>query len=220
VANLKLAVDNPDALSGGGAQPMPAVTAQDLANAKTALHKQVQSQIDAWRKGLPKNGVLGTLVTTDTLLNAPKVGDIIGSGKTFPVSVQVQATILFVKNADIESAANTQLGTTIKTDKNFTDDVLLPQSITITKLKQQETNNTSLKLNFTATTKVTGQFNEDQIRSSIAGQSTGAAQDLLKRQSSSVQNVEITVNPGFFSWVPWYQPHIDIKILPGTSVTK
>jgi Baseplate J-like protein len=219
-AKLKLSVNNLAAITGGGIQPVPAVTTQDLVNAKADLHKQVQTQIDTWKKGLPEDGVLGTLTTTDTLTNAPKVGDTINAGKTFPVGVQVKATILFVKNADIKSAAATQLGTTIKTDKNFTNDVLLPQTVTITKLKQQETNNTSMKLNFTAATKVTGQFDENTIRSSIAGQSTGAAQDTLKKQSSSVQNVAIKVNPAFFSWVPWYQPHIAIKIIAGTNVTK
>jgi hypothetical protein len=219
-AQLKLSVDNTDTISGGGIQPIPAVTTQDLANAKTDLHKQLQSQITTWEKGLPKNGVSGTLITTDTLINAPKVGDTINTGTTFPVGIQVKATILFVKNADIASAAETQLGTSIKTDKNFAGDILPPQTVAITKLKQQETNATSMKLNFTAAAKVTGQLNEAGIKNSIAGTSKSGAQDQLKKQNASVQNVAITVTPGFVSWVTWYQPHISIKVIPGTSATK
>lgn len=220
VAKLQLTVNNLNDTTGGGLQKVTAVAQQDLTNAKTDLHQQLQSQIDSWKKGLSKDGVPGTVVTTDTLTNAPKVGDIVNSGKTFPVGVQVKATILFVKNADIANAAETQLATTIKTDKNFIGAVLLPQSVTISKLQQQETNNTSMKLNLTAATKVTGDFNKNNIKSSIAGQSTAGAQDLLKKQSPSVQKVEISTNPGFISWVTWYQPHISVNIIPGTSTTK
>ena len=222
VTLLKLSVSNTSDITGGGMQPVTAVTAQDLANAKTDLHKQLQSQIDTWQKGLPKDGVLGPLVTTDTLIGAPQVGSAINSGKTFSAGLQVKATILFVKNTDIENAALTQLDTTIKSDKTFAGDELLkniPPSVTITKLKQQTTNNTLMKLNFTATAKATGTYDVVKLKNSIAGQSKASAQNLLKTQSSGVQDAKITVGPSFIPWVTWYQNHITIKVIPGTSIT-
>jgi hypothetical protein len=220
VAQLKLTVSNAANTTGGGVQPVPAVTAQDLAKAKTDLHNQLQSQIDAWKNGLPKDGVFGTLVTTDTLIGAPQVGSTINSGNSFSTGLQVKATILFVNNTTIENAAKTQLATTIKSDKTFAGDTIqMSQPIVIANLKQQATTTTAMKLNFTATAQATGTYDQTKLKNAIAGQSKASAQNLLKQQGSGVQDAKVTVNPSFIPWVPGDQDHITVKIIPGTSIT-
>lgn len=220
--NLKLSVINSDAIKGGGMAPVPAVAAKDLDSAKTDLHKQLQKEIDAWIQQLSKDGVTGKVITTDTLINPPTKDTIIDEGKTFPAELKVTATVLFVKNADIAKAAQTQLESAIKKEKAFTGDVLLSDSqhpIQIGALKQQNTSNTTMQLDFTATARAAGAFDKETLKNAIKGTSPATAKHILETSGKDVQHAEITMRPDFFWFVALNSNNIEIKVVPGTTAS-
>ncbi|GCF07447.1 hypothetical protein [Dictyobacter arantiisoli] len=218
-AQLKLTVRNNAPMSGGGMQPVPAITANDLTNVKTALQGQLKNAITAWTKSLPQDGVYGNLNTTDTLINTPAVNSTITTGQTFPAELQVKATLIYVKNSTIQQAAKTQLNTALKLDKAFANDVILndtPQPITITKLKQTNTVANILKLDFTATAHTAGTFDPDKIKSEIIGHSPADAQHILETQIVGLKQVNI--HPDFFPWVSWNKDNITITVVSDTAI--
>ncbi|GCE26014.1 hypothetical protein KDA_14980 [Dictyobacter alpinus] len=219
VAKLKLAVINIGDIKGGGMQPVPSITQKDLDNATTDLHKKLQGQIDAWVKGLPQDGALGKLDTTDALINPPARDSISEGGKTFPAQLKVTAHILYVSHNDLQNTTRAQINADMKNDKNFASDTVLsdsPQAITITKLKAQTPNKNTLKLDFTATAHVAGTFKKDELVNMIAWQTPDAASQQLKAQFHNIQDVKITRWPDFMPILPANKNNITIKVVPGT----
>ncbi|WP_126595550.1 baseplate J/gp47 family protein [Dictyobacter aurantiacus] len=220
VAQLKLSVISLDDIKGGGMEPVPSIADKDLTNARTDLHKQLQSQIDAWVKSLPQNGAIGPLTTTDTLVNPPARDSVVEGGKTFQAQISVKASVLFVNNSDLQNAAKAQLSSAMKTDNTFKQYVILNdarQPISISKLKQQPAGKDGLKLSYVATAPVGGAFDANALRQQIAGQGPDAVNRLLKANNKGIEDTHIDIQPGFFPYLPFYANHIDIKVVPGIT---
>ncbi|GAC1365796.1 MAG: hypothetical protein NVS2B12_12590 [Ktedonobacteraceae bacterium] len=217
--SLQLAVSNGDDVKGGGMQPVSAITDKDLSNAKTDLSNQLKGEIDGWVQSLAKDGVTGNVVTNATLVNPPAKDTTIDNGTTFSAEVNVKATVLFVSNTDLQTAALHQLMTEIQKDKNYTgysiaEDV--KPAITLSQPKKQADAN-SIKLTVNATAQAIPIIPKDTVQKLVSGKTPGEARKVLLSSIRGVQDANIQVTPGFFPWVSWWPGHIDVTELPGSA---
>ncbi|GCE10207.1 baseplate J/gp47 family protein [Tengunoibacter tsumagoiensis] len=220
--DLKITVNNEKAITGGGVQPVPAVSAQDLDKAKSDLHAQLQASIDAWTKQVAANGLIGTPVTTDTLTTAPKEGDIEESG-SFPVTLTIHTNVLYVTTRDLQQAAVQQLNTAIHADKAYTNYSVFADPKSPVKIDQLQTANadtTSMTLKFHATSKAVPSITADDIKHRIAGHSFTDARAILHEAIPDLQQISIQSNPAFVSWVVYPHEHITVTIQAGTAPKK
>ena len=219
ISSLKLSVNNSEDVKGGGMQPVPAITNKDLANAKTDLSNQLKGEVDNWVQSLGKDGVTGNVATDATLVDAPPSDTTIDSGTTFPAQVAVKATVVFVANSDIQTAALNQLNTDIGQDKNFSGYTIAQDAkppVVISQLKKQ-INANSLQLNFSATAQAIPIIPRETVQNLVSGKTPAEARKLLLSNIHGAQDATIQVTPGFFPWVSWWPAHIDVTILPGST---
>jgi hypothetical protein len=225
---LKLTVINSDDITGGGMSQVAAITTNDLTHAKQDLHQQLQSQINAWLKSLPQDGILGKTITTDTLINTPGTGAAIDSGNSFQATVKVSASVLFVSNSNLKANVLPQLDSTLHTDKNYADYALLTgtqqPALTIRNLKIQNSSATALKATFTATAEAINAIyatHTDQIKNIVAGKTPTDATHLIEGQLPGVRNVKVTTTPSFIAsidpWITFWQSHISVNVVPDTT---
>jgi len=220
LTSLKLAVSNSEDVKGGGMQPVPAIAAKDLDNAKKDLSNQLKGDINTWVQDLSKEGVTGNVTTNITLVDAPLQDTTLDAGTTtFPTEVDVKATILFVTNADVQKAALNQLNIAINQDKNYTGYTLAQDAkppLVISQLKKQPAAN-SLKINFSAVAQAIPIVPKETVQNLVSGRTPDAARNLLMSSIRGTQRIQIQVTPSFFPWVSWWKGHINVTILPGST---
>ena len=219
-SSLKLSVSNSEDIKGGGMQPVPAVADKDLNNAKTDLSNQLKGDIDGWVQSLSKDGVTGNVATDATLVDAPPKDSTLDTGTTFPAEVAVRATVLFVSNSDLQSAVLSQLTTEISKDKNYSGYTVAQDAkppVVISQLKKQ-VNANSLQLNLNATAQAIPIIPKETVQKIVSGKTPGEARKLLLTNIRGAQDARIQVTPGFFPWVSWWPAHIDVTILPGSTI--
>ena len=218
VGSLHLSVVNFNAATGGTAKSASAITAQDRNTVKANLSDQAQADITSWMKDLAKDGVVGTPDTKTKLVNTTAEGTTIGNGTTFPAEVDVQTTVLLVRNADIQKVVLSQLKSAIGKDKNYSSYTVVEDGkapVSITKLQTNDIDAKSMQLAFSASVVIMPPISKEDVQSKIVGKLPTAAQTSIMDDIPAVKNVAIQVTPGFFPWIipPW-SSRIHVTIQP------
>ncbi len=218
VTDLKLKVVNNQDTKGGGTGTATIVAKQDLDGITKSLHAQTQGDIDAWLKQLSANGMIGKPTITDTLINAPKEGQVVSSA-SFPATLQVNVTTLYLPTTKLQAATLAQLNGLIKQDKTYQNYIVVADAQHPVRMDgmKQSSNNTTLTLNFTATARATPNLAASLVQREIAGKSIKDAQTTLTSLTPDIQKVDIKVFPTFITWMPFWSGHINVKFVPGAT---
>ncbi len=216
---LKLTVSNAEATNGGGAQPEPAITGQDLDNVKSDLSNQLKSDFMAWAHNFPKDKIPGQPMQEVTLVNTQPKDTTLDNGNTFPAEVDAKVTILLVSRADLQKAALSRLSTALSQDKAYSNYGIAENAkslLTITNITIQSSDAKSMKLKFSASAPVVLFIDKVAVQNLVAGKSPATAQQLIMDRFQEVLNADIQVQPGFFPWIisPWPN-RVNVTILPG-----
>jgi len=224
-SDLKLTVTNKDATTSGGAGNTPAVSQQDIDAAKAALHTTLENTFKAWLATKVSPGdQAGTLTTTETLENAPTVGQPATDG-TFTAKLKLSVVVLIVRAATLQHAAVTQLEQFVKQDKAFPNSTVVDDAkhpVQVQQLKTTSDNKSTLTLAFTAVGSVVQAINIPNVQSSINGKSIKDAQAILLK-IPGVRQADISTTPRLGNWtptwVPFWSAHINVHLVPEDAVT-
>ncbi len=224
-SDLKLTVTNKDATTSGGAGTTPAVSQQDINTAKAALHTTLANTFKAWLATRVAPGdQAGTLTTTETLENAPTVGQSASDG-TFTTKLKLSVVVLIVRATTLQQATIVQLDQFVKQDKalqdyTVVDDVKHP--VQVQQLKTSSDNTSTLTLAFTAVGNVVPAINVQKVQSSINGKSINDAKAfLLKIPGVRAADISTTPHLGNWTptWVPFWSAHIAVHLVPEDTIT-
>ncbi len=224
-SDLKLTVTNRDATTSGGAGTTPAVSQQDINDAKNALQTTLTNTFKVWLATKVSPGdQAGTLTTTETLENAPTVGQPTTDG-TFTEKLRLSVVVLIVRSATLQHAAIAQLNQFVKQDKklsNYTvvDDTRHP--VQVQQVKTTSDNIATLTLKFIAVGSVVPAINIQEVQSEINGKSIKDAQAFLLK-IPGVRQADISTSPRIGSWtptwVPFWSAHIAVHLVPEDTIT-
>ncbi len=224
-SDLNLAVTNEQATASGGVGSAPAIAQQDIDASKTALRSTLNGQFNTWLAQKVNPGdQAGTLVTTETLLNAPTVGQTTADG-TFTQKLRLSVTILIVRASVLQHATITQLNKAVKQEKNFVgyavvDDAKHP--VQVQQLKTTSDSKTTLTLAFTAAGKVVQAMDVQHLQSIITGKNIKDARSILS-SVPGIQQVDISTGPQLGGWTPgwitYMSSHITIHLIPEDAAT-
>ncbi len=224
-SDLKLTVTNKDATTSGGAGTTPAVSQQDINATKAALHTTLANTFKAWVATKVSPGdQAGTLTTTETLENAPTVGQPAADG-TFTAKLRLSVVVLIVRSATLQHAAIAQLNQFVKQDKAFQNSTVVDDArhpVQVQQVKTTSDNISTLTLAFTATGSVVPAINTQEVQASINGKSIKDAQALLLK-IPGVHQADISTTPHIGSWtptwVPFWSAHIAVHLVPEDAIT-
>ena len=205
-----LAVSNPEATTGGDAHEVPAVTQQDLANAKQDLHQQLVGPMNAWVQQNTKNALFGQLVTTDTLTNAPTV-DTAEPNKSFSATITVNASILVAPLNDAQQIAVSQLNNAAHADQQLGPAFAIIGGVSIDLAHQSAGGGNTVTV--PASGKAGPNLEQTELKNSIKGKSRGEAKTIL-RGNRRIKTVDIQTQPSIFPWVSPWADHINVIIQP------
>jgi hypothetical protein len=212
-----LTVRNPDATTGGDAHAVPAVTQQDLDNAKKDLEAQVLVSINAWPQQNAAAGLVGLPhVTNETLVNAPAIGTP-EPDKTFSASISVTATMLVARLDDVRKVAVSQLNGAVQADKQFGPTFAVIgdwQTINVDLAQQKAGDDKTVTVPIKG--KIGPNLNRTDLRNSIKGKSLSDAKTFLRQKNPRIQQVDIQTQPGIFWWVSPWADHITVLVRSST----
>ncbi len=226
-SDLKLTVTNEQPTASGGVGNTPAIAQKDIDATKASLDTILQGQFNTWLAQKTASGdKAGTLTSTETLENAPSVGQTTTDG-TFTAKLRMSVTVLIVRAATLQRASIAQLNRYILADKNKTfvgytvvDDAKLP--VQVQNLKTSSDNKSTLTLIYTAAAKVVQSLDIQHLRGLIAGKSIADARKTLQ-SIPGVQHVDISTGPklggGTPSWISFLSSNITIHLIPEDNVT-
>ncbi|RAQ96356.1 baseplate J/gp47 family protein [Thermogemmatispora tikiterensis] len=213
----ELTVTNPQPTSGGGLGSVPQVTNTDVDAIKGQLDTRLQQEMRDWLKQQLHNGDLAGQPVVQEQVNAtPAVGQVTPGGN-FTATLTFQAAVLVVRAADIQEAARAALNAAIQKQQQGYE-LLSEKPVSITSLKGTSHNNgSSLALTLTATGLVGPAISDEELQSQLSGKAKDQAlNDLnsllatrLGKQAVDIQTA-ISVNPGFYPWMPLLRDHIHI----------
>jgi hypothetical protein len=220
-AAINLTVNNPDPTAHGGTGKASTVTNGDVNSVKNTLDVQVDALIKSYlQKNVREGDKQGNVVRVETPVVNPSVGSV-ASGGTFTETLKVHMTVLVVRAADLQAAAMAEMRNSLS--QRSSSLALVPQQ----KVELKQLKNTpardgnSLVLSFTAVGQVAPQITEDTVRSLMSGKSIDYAHSVLngKNGTPNVVHTQISVNPGFFQWMPFIPQHIAVhfKTTPVTT---
>ncbi|MBV9705935.1 MAG: baseplate J/gp47 family protein [Chloroflexi bacterium] len=213
VTSLKLQVTNDAVTSGGGVGTASTVTANDLKTAQDALRADLTTQISDWVKSRTTPGdIASNPTTTETVTGAPQVNQVVPVG-TFSMTLSINVKVLVVPKASIQQEAIAQLDSALQ--KKQPGYIIAPDAEVTVATPTITGDTNSLTLAFTATGKAVPAVDKHQVQSLIAGKSLTDAKSLLK--AAQVENVAIRVFPSFFTFVPWWTGHINVRVVPGIT---
>ncbi|GAC1428429.1 MAG: hypothetical protein NVS4B1_07520 [Ktedonobacteraceae bacterium] len=224
-SDLKLTVTNKDATTSGGAGNTPAVAQQDVDAAKAALHTTLENTFKAWlaTKTFPGDQA-GTVTTTETLENAPSVGQTVTDG-TFTAKLKLSVVVLIVRTATLQHAAVVQLERFVKQDKAFPNYTVVDDAkhlVQVQQLKMTSDNKSTITLAFTAAGNIVPAINLPNVQSSINGKSIKDAQSILLK-IPGVRQADISTAPHIGNWtpnwVPFWSAHITVHLVPEDAIT-
>ncbi|MFL5665989.1 MAG: hypothetical protein ACJ8BW_32275, partial [Ktedonobacteraceae bacterium] len=136
-------------------------------------------------------------------------------------TLKVHMTVLVVRAADLQAAAMAEMRNSLS--KRSSSLALVPQqTVELKQLKNTPARDgSSLVLSFTAVGQVAPQITEDTVRNLMSGKSIDYAQSVLngKNGTPNVVRTQISVNPGFYQWMPFIPQHITVhfKTTPVTT---
>jgi hypothetical protein len=227
-SDLKLTVTNEQPTASGGVGNTPAVSQKDIDATKASLDGTLQSQFKTWLAQKTASGdESGILTSTETLENAPSVGQTTADG-TFTAKLRLSVTVLIVRAATLQRASIAQLDRYILADKNkayvgysVVDDAKLP--VQVQNLKTSSDNKSTLTLNYTAAAKVVQSLDIQHLRGLILGKSVADARKTLQ-SIPGVQRVDISTGPMIGNgltpgWISYLSSNITIHLIPEDTTT-
>ncbi len=225
-ANLK--VINPQATSGGGARLVAAVAHDDINKLKTVIDAQLQSQYQAWLAKQKQSGdivVTGNPTIDEKVTATPSEGQQAADG--FTEQIQAQFTVLVVRKAALQAAANAEYNAVVA--KKYPGQALVPrQSVSLSKLSSTTaSNHKSLALSFDAAGQIAHTVSEQDVRSLLSGklvhdlqpgrQVKGVQHYQLALGANTTLDTTINVNPDYFPWLPFRAERINVQFQPSTT---
>jgi hypothetical protein len=220
-AAINLTVNNTDPTAHGGAGKASTVTDGDVNSVKNTLDIQVDALVKGYlQKNVHEGDKQGNVVRVETPVVSPSVGSIASSG-TFTETLKVHMTVLVVRAADLQAAAMAEMRNSLS--KRSSSLALVPQqTVELKQLKNTPAKDgSSLVLSFTAVGQVAPQITEDTVRNLMSGKSIDYAQSVLngKNGTPNVVRTQISVNLGFYQWMPFIPQHITVhfKTMPVTT---
>ena len=224
-SDLKLTVTNQGATTSGGAGTAPAVAQQDINAAKVALHVTLANTFKAWLATKVSPGdQAGTLTTTETLENAPTVGQPATDG-TFTEKLRLSVVVLIVRSATLQHASIAQLNQFVKQNKalqgyTVVDDAKHP--VQIQQVKTTSDNVSTLTLAFNAASSVVPAINVQEVQSEINGKSIKDARAFLLK-IPGVHQADISTTPHIGGWTPTWvsfrSANIAVHLVPEDTIT-
>ena len=231
IAEINLTVNNPSALTGGGATPVPSVTQNDLKTLKNSLHKQLQALINTWIQGQAPRGdiagkpfpdIVGNAqpLSQEQLTQVPTVGSPLSS-KSFTGTLSVKVSLLVVRRSSLIAAAESHLNAAALATRPNPYVLSTQFPITLSGVSSSSSNDgTTITITLSASglsmlrvdTQAVSMFltgkTKDQAISAISGGDAGPR---------GVETVHIEFSPSFLSIMPFRSEHIHIDVLPGAS---
>jgi hypothetical protein len=220
-ATVNLTVTNPKPFTNGGVGNATTVTPSDIAQLKATLEPQVQQRANAWlAQQVHTDDVQGKPVQNETV--TPKAGQVTPSG-TFTETLSLHMTVLVVRAADLQAAAQVEFNAAAKkVNPNY---ALVPQqkvnlAKTSSKACTPVSTETSIILCYTATGQIAPQVSEQKIRDLVVRKPVQEAESELTSSVPGISGVgRITINPGFFPWMPLQSQRISVhfKVVPAST---
>ena len=212
LAQVTLTLTNADPTTGGGAGSATSVSSSDVKAEQAVLNTQVQARIKTFLSQHVQAGdELGQPIQTETPMTTPAVGQVTSNG-SFIETLKAHMTVLVVRAADLQAAATAQFKATLS--KQNQGVALVPQqSVAFKQVKKQPSKNgTALLLSFTAVGQVAPQISEETVRGLVSGKTAADARSVLASTKGlpTVLSTQITIYPGFFHWLPFWQQHIHV----------
>ena len=219
---VNLSVTNPQPLTNGGVGNATTVAPSDIAKLKATLEPQVQQQANAWlAQQVHADDAQGKPVQKETVAATPDLGQVTPSG-TFMERLSLHMTVLVVRAADLQAAAQAEFNAAaMKAKANY---ALVPQqkvnlAKTSSKACTPVSSETSIMLCYTATGQIAPQVSEQKIRDLMVGKPVQEAESELTCSVPGISCVGITINPGFFPWMPLQSQRISVhfKVVPAST---
>jgi len=222
---LNLTVTNPQSITNGGVGNATTVAPGDINKLKATLEPQVQQQATAWlAQHVHPGDVQGKPVQKEMVTATPGQGQVAPSG-TFTASLSMRMTVLVVRAADLQAAAQAEFNAAaMKAKANY---ALVPQQkVSLAKTSSKActpgSSETSIILCYSAMGQIAPQVSEQKIRDLMSGKPVQEAESELTSNVPGISSVGITINPGFFPWMPWQSQRISVhfKVVPAPITPK
>jgi len=220
--SVNLSVTNPRPFTNGGVGNATTVAPNDIAKLKATLEPQVQQRANVWLAQQAHAGdVQGKPVQQETVTATPDLGQVTPSG-TFMERLSLHMTVLVVRAADLQAAAQAEFNAAaMKAKAHY---ALVPQQKvnlekTSSKACTPVSSETSIILCYTATGQIAPQVSEQKIRDLVVSKPVQAAESELTSSIPGINSVGITINPGFFPWMPLQSQRISVhfKVVPAST---
>ncbi|HEU5377934.1 MAG TPA: baseplate J/gp47 family protein [Ktedonobacteraceae bacterium] len=229
VTAQNLTVKNAKGTSGGGATNVPSPTQHDLQALASTLHQKLQQEVKAWLATQMHTGDIRGKLQPDVLassgplneeqLNAtPQVGQPASSG-TVAGSLSLHISLLVARATAVQTAAGKLLNTAALK--------LRPAKMLATRLpvvlahihSTPSKDGSTLTISADASGKVIPLLDTNAIASSVTSKWVSQAESDLKngvgvQNLIGVQNVQISVSPGFLSILPLQAGRIHVILQP------
>ncbi len=227
---INLTVTNPNAMMGGGATNVPAVTSTDVSTLAQTLQKQVQNEITIWlAKSVSKKDVQGTLVpnvlgsstplSQEKMITTPTVGQPAPGGK-FTGVLSVTVSVLVIRNAAIQAAGRAQLNATAqRKNPPYVLAMQLPVTVKVTSSTPSK-DGTTLSIMVDATGDIIQQVSTQEISKQVAGKSVNQAKSFITGGQAGIKGVvdtPINIFPPFLGFMPFRPEQIHIIVQPGPA---
>jgi hypothetical protein len=222
-AQVNLTVTNPQPLTNGGVGNATTVAPGDITRLKATLDQKLQQQATAWLAQQVHTGdVQGKPVQKETVIATPGQDQVASSG-TFIERLSLHMTVLVVRAADLQAAAQAEFNAAaMKAKANY---MLAPQQkVSLAKTSSKTctpvSGETSIILCYNAKGLIAPQVSEQRIRDLLAGKTVQEAESELSRSVPALMAPPgITINPGFFPWMPWLAQRINVhfKVVPAPT---
>jgi hypothetical protein len=225
-SSVSLAVTNPTPTSRGTAGSSSTATNTAINAVKQQLHQQMQAQFTSWLKGQLHAQDVASRATPDLLGSrnplteetfSPCSPDTNGN---FTCSDTLQATVLVVRTADLQTAARAEVNAALASSKQYAGYALIPQSsFTLSNIRSTTSKDgKTLMVSFTPKGLIGQNLSNsqlDNLRSLLAGRKVDDAKIFLTSGTSGLKgatNPQVTLFPGFVSNIPFWTARIQIHV--------
>lgn len=223
---INLAVSNAQATGGGGATNEPAVTTGDLQALVRTLHQKLQQEVNAWlNQQLHTGDLRGALVpdvlssssplSQEQLSGAPNAGSAANNG-TFTGTLSLHISVLVARAAALQAVAGAQLNEAAgKLSPASMLAAQLPVTLSNSKGTPSKDGN-SLAITAKATGEIVNKLDAQAISNTLTGKGVSQAESDLRSSlvQAGIQNVQISVFPGFLSILPLQAGRIQVILQP------
>jgi len=224
-AQVNLTVDNLQPIANGGVGNATTVAPGDINKLRSTLDQQIQQRANTWlAQQVHADDVQGKPVQNETVIATPGQGEVTPSG-TFMERLSLHMTVLLVRSTNLQAAAQAEFNAAaMKAKTNY---ALVPQQkVSLAKTSSKTctpvSGQTSILLCYNATGQIAPQVSEQKIRDLAAGKMVQQAKGELSGSVQGISSVEITINPGFFPWIPLQSQRIGVhfKVIPAPTTPK